>query len=53
MHTRQDRGFNIWVGNILELFWVGGEDLALSEDHILSVGVDQGEELGEVYEFLL
>jgi len=53
MHTRQDRGFNVWVGYILELFWVGGEDLGLCEDHILSVGVDQGEKLGEVYEFLL
>ncbi len=35
------------------MFWVGGENLALCEDHILPVGVDQGEELGEVNEFLL
>ena len=35
------------------MFGVGGEHLALREDHILSVGVDQGEKLGEVNEFLL
>ena len=53
MHTRQNGGFNVWVGHILEVFGVGGENLALCEDHILPVGVDQGEELGEVNEFLL
>ena len=51
--TRQDGCFNVWISYILKEFWVWCQHLALCKDHILSIGVDQGEELWEVNEFLL
>ena len=53
VHTRQDGGFNVWISYIVKKFWIRCEYLALCKDHILSIGIDQREELRKVYEFLL